>query len=103
VTGTPTGGVQNPLQLFGLYLAWAETALGGALFALQNVNHWTKYLLIVTMAFGVIVWVSVTAFLLIHIVTKKPGFLFNPSDYDKTVQHLLFNAPGPIIPAPPPE
>jgi hypothetical protein len=53
------------------------------------------------MAIGLIVWVATTAFVLLYLVVNKPGFLFNPSDFDKTVQPMLFGAPAPIIQVPP--
>lgn len=99
--GLAPTGVRNPLQLFGLYLAWAETALSASVWATQGVDHWTRYLLIGSMSVGLLAYVGVTGFLLVHIVTTKPGFLFNPSDYDKTVQPMLFGAPAPVIQAPP--
>lgn len=95
-------GVRSPLQLFGLYLAWSETALSGSLFATQGLEHWTRYFLIGSMSVGLLAYVGVTSFLLVYLVVKKPGFLFNPSDYDSSVQPMLFGAPGPTI-QPPPE
>ena len=55
------------------------------------------------MASGLAVYVSVTGFVLVYLVVKKPGFLFNPSDYDRAVQPMLFGAPAPIIQTPPEE
>lgn len=90
-------GVRSPLQLFGLYLAWAETALSASLFATTTIDHWTKYLLIFAMAFGLFAYVIVAGFLLIYLVVKRPTFLFNPSDYDSSVQHLLFPPTSQIV------
>lgn len=101
----PSKAVQSPLQLFGLYLAWAESALAASLFATSSVDHWTRYLLIFVMASGLLVYVLVAAFLIVYLVVKKPAFLFNPSDYDKSVQHMLFGptAPKLEVVAPPAE
>jgi hypothetical protein len=37
--------VKSPLQMGGFYLAWVESALGGALWAIRDVQHWTRTLL----------------------------------------------------------
>jgi len=94
-------GVRSPLQLFGLYLAWSESAIAAGLFATVNVEHWTRQLLIGVMAFGLVAYVLVAGFLLIYLVVKRPGFLFNPSDYDSSVQHRLFDTPGIAVANPP--
>ena len=47
-------GVRSPLQLFGLYLAWSESAIAAGLFATVSVEHWTRQLLIAVMAFGLV-------------------------------------------------
>jgi hypothetical protein len=88
----PTG-IKSPLQLFGFYLAWTETAMGGSLFATKTVT-WAQNIFMVVMAFGLATFVGVTAFLLIRIVMKHPGLLFNPSDFDPAVQHLLLSGPN---------
>jgi hypothetical protein len=93
--------VRSPLQLFGLYLAWAESALSAGLFATTGVEHWTRYCLMFMMAFGLGVFVLTVAFLLIYLSIKKPGFLFNPGDYDPAVQPYLFDRPTPVLAAPP--
>lgn len=93
-------GVRNPLQLFGIYLAWSETALSVSMFAMSNIDHWIKYCLIAAMAVGLLAYVAVASFLLVYLALTKPGFLFNPSDYDSAVQPMLFGAPSPVI-APP--
>lgn len=54
------------------------------------------------MSFGLVAYVGVAGFLLIYLVIKRPPFLFNPSDYDSSVQHLLFsNAPQLVVKTPP--
>jgi hypothetical protein len=68
-------GVRSPLQLFGLYLAWSESAIAAGLFATVSVEHWTRQLLIAVMAFGLVAYVLVAGFLLIYLVVKRPGFL----------------------------
>ncbi len=85
--------VQSPLQLFGLYLAWAETALSASVWATSAVEHWTRHFLMAAMGIGLLAYVGIAGFLLIYLVVKRPAFLFNPSDFDKSVQHLLFG-PG---------
>ncbi len=82
--------IKNPLQLLGFYLGWMETAGAAALFSMTSVNHWTRYFLIFVMGFGIMLYVLVAAYVLIVLVNKTPHFLFNPSDYDKDVQPLLF-------------
>lgn len=90
-----TKAVRSPLQLFGLYLAWMESAVAASLMATSSLEHWTRYLLIFVMALGLILYVCIAGFLLVYLVVKRPFFLFNPSDFDKSVQHLLF---GPGVP-----
>ena len=85
--------VQSPLQLFGLYLAWSESALAVGLLATTGIDHWVKYFLMFAMGAGIIAYVGVAGFLLVYLVMKRPHFLFNPSDYDKAVQPMLFNQP----------
>src|SRR5262245_22201568 len=98
--------VRSPLQLFGFYLAWMETALAGSLFATESGTYpQTKSFLMISMGIGAIVFVLTAAFLLIYLTVKKPGFLFNPGDYDPAVQPMLFDRPTPILapdPAPAP-
>lgn len=89
--------VQSPLQLFGLYLAWTESALAASLFATSSIDHWTRYLLIFVMAAGLLMYVAIAGFLLVYLVVKRPFFLFNPSDFDKSVQHLLFGPTAPKL------
>lgn len=89
--------VQSPLQLFGLYLAWMETALAASAWAMWSIDHWTKYLLVFVMAAGLLLYVGVAGFLLIYLVVKRPAFLFNPSDFDKSVQHMLFGPGAPKL------
>lgn len=90
-------GVRNPLQLYGLYLVLVEGSLTAGLFATQGVEHWTRYFLMAVMAIGLLIYVLVASFMVVYLVVKKPGFLFNPSDYDKDVQPLLFGAPSVVI------
>ncbi|MHC4575205.1 MAG: hypothetical protein ACYS76_13920 [Planctomycetota bacterium] len=89
--------IQSPLQLFGLYLAWSETALSAGLFATGGIEHWTRYLLMALMGIGLLIYVAVAGFLLVYLVVKRPHFLFNPSDYDKSVQPMLFGASEPVL------
>jgi hypothetical protein len=89
--------VQSPLQLFGLYLAWAETALSASVWATASADHWTRHLLMTAMAVGLLAYVGIAGFLLIYLVVKRPAFLFNPSDFDKSVQHLLFGPGAPQL------
>jgi len=85
--------VQSPLQLFGLYLAWSESALAAGLFATTTIDHSARYFLMIAMGVGIVAYVGVAGFLLIYLVMKRPHFLFNPSDYDAAVQPMLFNSP----------
>ncbi|MGZ8219468.1 hypothetical protein [Methylomagnum sp.] len=81
----------------GLYLIWIETALSASLLATTGIDHWTRYLLIASMSFGLIAYVFVAGFFLVYLAVKRPAFLFNPSDYDSSVQHHLFDASAPKI------
>lgn len=83
-------GVRNPLQLLGLYLGWMESAAAVGIFATQGVDHWSRYLLISCAAGGIAIYILTASFIAIYLAIKHPYFLFNPSDYDKNVQHNLF-------------
>jgi hypothetical protein len=50
-----------------------------------------------SMALGLLAYVSVTGFMLVYLAMHKPGFLFNASDFDKSVQPMLFGAPPVIV------
>jgi len=93
--------VKSPLQMVGFYLAWVESAIGVGLWAVRDVNDWTRSLLIVTMCAIGIIYAAVVAFVLIYIVFKKPHFLFNPSDYTPSVQPMLFDQPELSVQNPP--
>jgi hypothetical protein len=84
--------VKSPLQMVGFYLAWVESAIGAGLWAVRDVNDWTRTLLIVTMCAIGLLYVAVVAFLPLYLVFKKPHLLFNPSDYTPAVQPMLFGA-----------
>ena len=45
---------------------------------------------------GILLYVGIAGYILIVLVRKHPHLLFNPSDYDKDVQRLLFEN-GPKI------
>jgi hypothetical protein len=49
------------------------------------------------MAAGLLMYVAIAGFLLVYLVVKRPFFLFNPSDFDKSVQHLLFGPTAPKL------
>ena len=87
--------ISRPIQLFGLYLAWCESVIAAGLFATDH-SSWAQILLICAMAFGIVAFALVVGFLLIYLAVRRPGFLFNPSDFDPSVQHMLF---GPGVPA----
>jgi hypothetical protein len=84
--------IQSPLQLFGFYLAWTESALAVGLFATKDSSLIITVLGFV-MAFGLVAYVLVASFLIIYLVLRRPEFLFNPSNFHPSVQHLLFG-PG---------
>jgi len=89
-------GIQSPLQLFGLYLAWTESALAAGLFATGSMTF-AQTVLVWVMAIGLVAYVLVAGFLLIYLVVRRPEFLFNPRDFDPSVQHLLFGATVPTV------
>lgn len=54
------------------------------------------------MSLGLVAYVGVAGFLLVYLVLKRPAFLFNPSDYDSSVQHMLFSdGPKLVVKNPP--
>jgi len=87
-------GVRNPLQLLGWYLAWMEGIAGGGLLLSAPFDHWTKYFLLFAIGFGILAYGLTAAFVVIYLAVKNPNLLFNPSDYDPTVQHQLFGTPA---------
>ena len=82
--------VKNPLQLLGLYIGWMETAMVAGLWATTDVVHWSRYMLMVSAALGIIAYIGTSCFIVLYLTITKPHFLFNPSDYDKDVQKYLF-------------
>ena len=90
-------GVRNPLQLLGMYLFWMEAAAAAGMFATRELEHWTRHFLVFVAALGIFVYVSTAAFVVIYLTVRRPHFLFNPSDYDKTVQPQLLGPSGPRL------
>ena len=84
--------IQSPLQLFGFYLAWTESAIAVGLFAAKECSS-IALVLGWVMAFGLFAYVVVAGYLIIYLVLRRPQFLFNPSNFDPSVQHLLFSGP----------
>lgn len=81
--------ISSPLHLFGLYLAATEVAFALSLRG-TDVGHWARDLLICAMSLGLVAYITVAGFTLVYLVVHRPELLFNPSDFDKSVQHLLF-------------
>ena len=81
--------IKSPLQMVGFYLAWIETALAASLWPLKDNQLLLKILLFAVVAIALIFAVTMV-FILIHLVYKEPHWLFNPSDYDPSVQDELF-------------
>jgi ABC-type phosphate/phosphonate transport system permease subunit len=92
MTSSSNKNIKSPLQMVGFYLAWVETALGGSLWAVANVDHWSRTLLICAIAFIGVIFAAVIAFILVFLALRRPHLLFNPSDYAASVQPLLFNS-----------
>ena len=93
--------VKSPLQMVGFYLAWVESVMGAGLWAVRDVNDWTRTALIITMCAIALTYAGVVAFVLLYLAFKKPHFLFNPSDYTPAVQPLLFGPPALTVQNPP--
>jgi hypothetical protein len=93
--------VKSPLQMVGFYLAWVESVMGAGLWAVRDVNDWTRALLIATMCGIGLIYAAVVASVLLYLVFKKPHFLFNPSDYTPAVQPMLFGQPELTVQNPP--
>lgn len=85
--------LQNPLQLLGIFLGWLETAAVVGLFAINEIDHWTRDFVIFSLGFGIIGYLFIVGFVNVYLTVKTPHFLFNPSDFDKEVQQYLFNTP----------
>ena len=83
--------IKNPLQLLGLYLVYMEAAGAASMFAMQSLQHWTRYFLIFALGIGILIYLIITGFVVIYLTIKHPHLLFNPSDYAPGVQHRLFD------------
>ena|SRR6056297_2081869 len=81
--------IKSPLQMTGFYLAWIETALAASFWPLKDNQLLLQILLFAVVAIALIFAVTMV-FILIHLVRKEPYWLFNPSDYDPSVQDALF-------------
>jgi len=81
--------IKSPLQMAGFYLAWIETALAASFWPLKNNEILLKVLLFSVVGIAII-FAATMVFILIYLVRKEPHWLFNPSDYDPSVQDALF-------------
>ncbi len=81
--------IKSPLQMAGFYLAWIETALAASFWPLKGNDNLLAVLLYSVIGIAIIFALAVV-FILIYLVLKEPRWLFNPSDYDPSVQDELF-------------
>jgi len=81
--------IKSPLQMAGFYLAWIETALAASLWPLKEQEHLLGVLLYAVVGIAVIFSLAMV-FMLVYLVLNNPRWLFNPSDYDPSVQNRLF-------------
>jgi len=82
--------IKSPLQMAGFYLAWIETALAASLWPLKGHDNLLAVLLYAVVGIAIIFALGLV-FMLIYLVVKDPHWLFNPSDYDPSVQDELFD------------
>jgi hypothetical protein len=82
--------IKSPLQMVGFYLAWIETAMAASLWPLKDNDTLLTILLSVVVGIASIFALTMV-FILIYLVIKDPHWLFNPSDYDPSVQDELFD------------
>lgn len=81
--------IKSPLQMAGFYLAWIETVLAASFWPLKEHDRLLTILLI-AMVIIALVFAGAVVFILIHLVLKSPRWLYNPSDFDPSVQDELF-------------
>ncbi len=81
--------IKSPLQMAGFYLAWIETALGASFWPLKG-NETLLAVLLFSVVGIAVVFALCMVFILIYLVRYNPHWLFNPSDYDPSVQDELF-------------
>jgi hypothetical protein len=81
--------IKSPLQMAGFYLAWVETVLAASFWPLKGQGVLVNILLYVVVGIAVVFAVALV-FILIYMVVREPRWLFNPSDYDPSVQNRLF-------------
>ncbi|ACL71021.1 hypothetical protein [Halothermothrix orenii] len=82
--------IKSPLQMAGFYLAWIETALAAGLWPLKGHEELLPVLLYTVVGVA-IAFAGAMIFILVYLVIKDPHWLFNPSDYDPSVQDELFD------------
>lgn len=81
--------IKSPLQMAGFYLAWIETVLAVSFWPLKGYDYLVKVLLFTIVGIAVIFALAVV-FVLVYLAYKNPHWLYNPSDYDPSVQDELF-------------
>lgn len=81
--------IKSPLQMVGFYLAWIETVLAASFWPLKGYDKLLTVLL-VSMVIIALIFAGAMVFILVHLVLKSPRWLFNPSDFDPSVQDELF-------------
>lgn len=81
--------IKSPLQMVGFYLVWIETVLTAGLWPLKNNDHLVVILLYCVVSIAIIFALGMI-FVLVYLVRNHPYWLYNPSDYDPSVQDELF-------------
>ncbi len=82
-----SGGAVNPFQM--LSVALIEGALVAAIYPSEAI--WLKAVLIVSVVIIAVSFAGTIIYINIYLLHKNPNLLYNPADYDKAVQPLLFS------------
>jgi hypothetical protein len=81
----------NPIQILGLFIFGIEIILSSALWAIKDLNiRYASEFLIFCIGIGLILYLSITGFLVIYLAIKKPQYLYNPTDYNIDTHKSLF-------------
>jgi hypothetical protein len=86
---TSINSIKSPLQMVGFYLAWIETVLAASFWPLKE-NSKLLVVLLYGMVSIALIFALAMIFILVYLVRNNPHWLFNPSDYDPSVQEELF-------------
>ena len=81
--------IKSPLQMAGFYLAWIETVLAASFWPLKGRDALITVLFYTVVGIAVIFALAVV-FILVYLARYNPHWLYNPSDYDPSIQDELF-------------